>query len=199
MCQVCEVVEQIVDPIQSAIEELLGRGKKRGYVTWEEMNEILPDDAIDPAQLELIMLHLEDISVITDASIACGTVEVHSLHDVTEGGLATGLREVAAASGLGLAIEEGSVPILPETAEICRALGLDPLGLLASGALLITLPSGDVPRLLSELQQGGVAGFEIGTMMEQQEGLVLFSRQGEEIELPEFRRDEVARYFATAG
>ena len=60
-----EVVEQIVDPIQSAIEELLGRGKKRGYVTWEEMNEILPDDAIDPAQLELIMLHLEEAKVET--------------------------------------------------------------------------------------------------------------------------------------
>ena len=145
------------------------------------------------------LLDSPGISVLADASIALGAVTVHSLHDVTEGGLATGLREVAAASGLGLAIEEGSVPVLPETAEVCHALGLDPLGLLASGALLITLPSGEVPKLLAELQKGGIIGIEIGTMMEQQEGLVLFSSQGEEIELPTFSRDELARYFSATG
>ena len=37
-------------------------------------------------------------------------------------------REVAVASGLGLAVEEGSMPILGECQEICRALDLDPLG-----------------------------------------------------------------------
>ncbi|MGB2985634.1 MAG: RNA polymerase sigma factor RpoD [Phycisphaerae bacterium] len=60
-----EVVEQVVDLIQSAIDELLMRGKERGYVTWEEMNEILPDDAIDPAQLEVIMLRLEEAKIET--------------------------------------------------------------------------------------------------------------------------------------
>jgi RNA polymerase primary sigma factor len=60
-----EVIEQVVDPIQVAVDELLERGKKRGYVTWEEMNEVLPDDAIDPAQLEIIMMRLEEARVET--------------------------------------------------------------------------------------------------------------------------------------
>ena len=60
-----DVMEQVIDPIQSAVEELLARGKKRGYVTWEEMNDILPDDAIDPSQLEMIMLRLEEANVET--------------------------------------------------------------------------------------------------------------------------------------
>lgn len=135
------------------------------------------------------------ISVLNDARIACGSVRVHSLHDVTEGGLATGLREVAKASQLGLAIEEGSVPVLPECQAVCQAMGLDPLGLLASGALLITLAAGDVPALLAALQRESINGFEIGQMLASDEGLLLIGYQGE-TPLPQFSRDELARYFA---
>jgi len=117
------------------------------------------------------------------------------MHDVTEGGLITGLREIAAASGLGLAIEEGSVPILGPTEAVCQALGLDPMGLLASGALLITLPPSDVPSLLSALEKKGIDGWEIGMMLAPEEGLVYISREGE-VELPQFSRDELARYFS---
>ena len=60
-----EVLEPVADLIQSAIDELLELGKKRGYVTWEEMNEILPDDAIDPAQLEMVMMRLEEAKIET--------------------------------------------------------------------------------------------------------------------------------------
>ena len=135
------------------------------------------------------------ISVILDAQTACATAQVHSMHDVTEGGLITGLREVAAASGLGLAIEEDSVPVLPATSQICQALGLDPMGLLASGALIITLSSGEVPSLLSELEKKGINGWEIGMMLAPEEGLISIGREGE-VELPQFSRDELARYFS---
>ena len=135
------------------------------------------------------------ISVITDARVATASAQVHSLHDPTEGGLITGLREIAQASGLGLAIEADSVPVLPECQTICRALGLDPLGLLASGTLLITLPAGEVPALLSALEKEGILGWEIGQMIAPEEGLIMIGSEGE-VPLPEFSRDELARYFA---
>ncbi|PKB82009.1 MAG: hypothetical protein BZY88_05335 [SAR202 cluster bacterium Io17-Chloro-G9] len=138
------------------------------------------------------------ISVLNDARIACENVRVHSLHDVTEGGLATGLAEVARASGLGLAVEEGSIPVLPACQSICHALDLDPFGLLASGALLITLPPSDVPELQAALDLEGIDGWEIGLMTAPQEGLQMIGRQGE-VPLPEFTRDELARYFAQTG
>ena len=137
------------------------------------------------------------ISVLSDARAACDTVRVHSLHDVTEGGLATGLREVAQASGIGLAIEAGSVPILPECQAVCQALELDPLGLLASGALLATLAAGDVPALLAALEREGINGYEIGQMLALDEGLVLIGNQGE-APLPQFSRDELARFLASS-
>ena len=144
------------------------------------------------------LLNVPGISVLHDARVACASSQVHSMHDVTEGGLVTGLREVAKASGLGLAIEESSVPILSECQEVCEALGLDPLGLLASGSLLITLPIADVPRLLTSLEGEGINGFEIGTMIEAAEGLQMVEFHGE-TPLPEFSRDELARYMSSGA
>lgn len=141
------------------------------------------------------LLDSPGISVLNDAQVACDSAQIHSMHDVTEGGLVTGLREVAAASGLSLAIEEGSVPILEATKEVCAVLGLDPLGLLASGSLIITLSPTEVPSLLLALQKKGIDGWEIGVMMAPEEGFVYIGREGE-VELPEFSRDELARYFS---
>jgi hydrogenase maturation factor len=134
------------------------------------------------------------ISVVHEAKVACAAVPVHSLHDPTEGGLVTGLREVGLASGLGVGIEEGGIPILPECREICQALGLDPMGLLASGSLLITLAAGDVPALLSALKREGIVGWEIGQMLATEEGFQMIGYLGE-TPLPDFPRDELARFF----
>ena len=141
------------------------------------------------------LLHSPGISVVTDAEIARSAAEPNSMHDPTEGGLATALRELATASGLGLAVEEGSIPVLPETREICQALGLDPLGLLASGALLLTLPAANVPVLLRALERRGITGWEIGQMLAPEEGLLKIGYDGE-MPLPEFSRDELARYYS---
>ena len=58
-------VEQVQMPIEGAVDLLLDLGKKRGFVTWDEMNQFLPDDAVDPTQLELILLRLEEASIET--------------------------------------------------------------------------------------------------------------------------------------
>lgn len=150
---------------------------------------------VSPDVIEGATTFLSDpgISVLKDARVVCESVQVHSMHDITEGGLANGLAEVAQASGLGLAIEEDSVPIFPESLEICQALDLAPMGLLASGALLVALPAIDAPKLIKALERENINGYEIGQMLAEEEGLVLFSRQGEQ-PLPIFSRDELARY-----
>ena len=137
------------------------------------------------------------ISVIKDAAIACLVADVRSMHDITEGGLANGLAEVAQASGLGLGVEEESIPVLPECREICQALDLAPMGLLASGALLVALPAVDAPKLISALGKENIEAYEIGQMLAVEEGLVLFGRDGEQT-LPSFARDELARYLDSA-
>ncbi|MCH8252291.1 MAG: RNA polymerase sigma factor RpoD [Planctomycetes bacterium] len=54
-----------MDPIEQAVQQLLEMGEPRGYVTWEEMNDVLPDDAIDPGQLEMVMMRLENAKIET--------------------------------------------------------------------------------------------------------------------------------------
>ena len=138
-------------------------------------------------------LSLPGISIVRAAQALCGAINVHSLHDITEGGVITALREVASASNLGLVVEGETMPVLPETVAICDALEIDVLGLLGSGALIATMPSSEVPRALRALDQIGITGWEVGQMMEADEGLWLIDRTGDQ-PLPEFRRDELARY-----
>ena len=133
------------------------------------------------------------ISVVSAARALCDSVDVHSMHDVTEGGVITALREVAIGSDVGLVVEAESMPRLPESVTICQVLGIDPLGLLGSGALVATLSSSDVPRALRALDATGVSGWEVGQIMEADEGLWMVDRTGDNA-LPEFRRDELARY-----
>lgn len=140
-------------------------------------------------------LYQPGISVVRDAQIALGAGRIHAMHDPTEGGLATGLHELALASSVGLEIDAEQVPVLPETAALCAEFGLDPAGLIASGALLIAAPAGDAPAILSALHQAGIAAQIIGRVLPAEAGLWL--REGPERRpLPTFERDEIARLFA---
>ena len=52
-----------VDPVDQCVVELIERAKNRGYLTWEEMNETLPDEAVAPDKLETIMLRLAESGI----------------------------------------------------------------------------------------------------------------------------------------
>ena len=140
------------------------------------------------------LLFSPGISVAQESAIACDTVDVHAMHDPTEGGVATGLLEMAQAAGVGLVVDEEMLRVLPECEEFCRALDLDPFGLIASGALLAAVPPADVTKLVDALAKEGIAAYEIGQITEPQEGLKLRTPEGMR-DLPRFERDELARFF----
>jgi hydrogenase expression/formation protein HypE len=137
-------------------------------------------------------VHRPGISVLPDARAALAVAAIHAMHDPTEGGLATGLQEVALAAGIGLCIDREAIPVLPECAVMCDALGLDPLGLIASGALLLTCAPDAADRVLSAWAAAGIDGTLIGHVTPPEEGCRLITRSGA-MPLPRFPRDEVAR------
>ena len=108
--------------------------------------------------------------------------------------MATCLRELALASGLGLIVDETRLNILPETALLCAEFGFDPLGLIASGSLLMALAPEDSPGVLASLRRAGIAASVIGKVVDRAEGLRLI-RHGRPEPLPVFERDEIARLF----
>lgn len=124
---------------------------------------------------------------------------LHSLHDPTEGGLATGLWEMAEASGCGAVVDAGSVPVLAETRLVCEALKLDPWGLLASGALLAAVSQDQAGAAVSRLGEEGIPAQVIGRMVNHTEGIRLRQADGTAGAWPTFDRDEIARYFDGAG
>ncbi|WP_226007522.1 AIR synthase family protein [Natrinema salinisoli] len=117
---------------------------------------------IDPDVRERAEGFLDEISVVPDARIV--REYATAMHDPTEGGVAAGLLEVARASGVRLEVERDAVPIREETATLCEAVGVDPLRIFGSGALLATVLDEEVEECLAALEDAGLEGTEIGTV-----------------------------------
>ncbi len=140
------------------------------------------------------LLRNPGISVVREARIANEVAEVHAMHDPTEGGLATGFHELSAAGGVGMSVEMGKIIVFPETEILCRKLKLDPLGLLASGALLIAVAEGESEKVITALKTEGISASIVGKIWEREKGVKLVKEGGVE-DMPSFERDEVARLF----
>jgi len=82
--------------------------------------------------------------VVQEALAAAACPAVSALHDVTEGGVGEALHELGQASGCVIEARREDVPVLPSTRALCEDLGLDPLGLIGSGALLVGCAEGGV-------------------------------------------------------
>ncbi len=162
-----------------------------------EARDELVDAGLDARMVDHASRLLFDpgISVVQDAAVARAAADVHSMHDPTEGGLATALREMCEAAGVGVVVDVDAVPVLPESRAVCRALGLDPLGLIASGALLATVSSEEAPGLVAALKRESIAAGVIGRVTVPEDGLRLRTGGGLR-ELPAFDRDELARFFS---
>ncbi|MEE9521599.1 MAG: AIR synthase family protein [candidate division NC10 bacterium] len=141
--------------------------------------------------------YLDDpgIGVAKEALVAVETARVGAMHDPTEGGLSAGLYELSEAAGVGLEVEEAQISILDDTRRLCEEFRLDPLGLIASGALLITCRPGDTSQLLRAIQAAGVPVRKIGRVVPQTRGVVLIGPQGVK-PFPAFERDEIVKIFA---
>ena len=154
--------------------------------------------AIGPGSVERAVGLLADpgISVVRDAEVLLASGGVTALHDPTEGGLATAVRELATAAGCGAEVERSAVPVIPETAAIARALGLDPLGMLGSGALLAAVPARAVGSALAALRSAGIDAAEIGELLPEGVPVSLRTHDGQR-PLRNTPEDEVARFLAS--
>lgn len=132
------------------------------------------------------------ISVLDDARILLDTGWVTALHDPTEGGLATGVREIAAASGTGAFISESAIPVRPETQAIAACLGLDPLGILASGTLLAAIDPAGLSKVEEACRTHGIPSAWIGKLASFEKGVRIRTAEGE-CDLKTFDTDEASR------
>jgi hydrogenase expression/formation protein HypE len=139
-------------------------------------------------------LHDPGLSIVKEAAIASGFPEVHALHDPTEGGVATGIFEMATASHLGVEAYYEKIPISQETQALCEHFRVDPLGVFASGSLLISVSPTASEELESALKREGIPSSHIGRMVSKNRGMTLI-KDGRKLALPVYHQDELSKIF----
>ncbi len=141
-------------------------------------------------------LHVPGISVLKDAQVAINAGKVHAMHDPTEGGVATALREMALAAQVDLEIDLNAVPVYPETQQLCDYFGLDAWGVIASGSLLLAVEPAHTDRVVAALRASQIEATVIGHVIERSEKPIVWGKNGSATQpLRAFERDEIARLF----
>lgn len=192
-------------PIVTGDTKVVDRGKGDGiFINTAGIGVVEAPSSIDPAQIRpgdaiivsgdvgrhgtAIMAERDGLSfesaLQTDSAslwapvqaLLADGLDVHCLRDLTRGGLATALVEIAAtAGGVGLTIDETAVPIGNEVRGACEILGLDPLYVANEGRCVCILPERQADRALGILREHDVTSgaARIGTVASSDPGLVV--------------------------
>ncbi len=149
---------------------------------------------MDEAAIRRGQSFLDKLSILEEARLAIASGGVSALHDVTEGGLATALSELSAAGGHRFRIRVDHIPIFPQTQRVCSLLGIDPMGLIGSGSLVICCRPDKAEGILRTVAAAGIDVTRIGDVLEPGTGIE--ARRGQTpVPWPRFEVDEITRLF----
>jgi len=157
----------------------------------KELKTSFPERVIRKAQK---YLHEPGISVVKEATLLRSMQGVHAFHDPTEGGLGTGIYEIATASGLGVEVDNERIPLTEETRLLCEYCHIDPLGAFASGSLLVAVSRSASEKAIKKLLKAGIPATRIGRMVSKTKGMTLI-KASRKCALPVFHQDELSRIF----
>lgn len=101
--------------------------------------------------------------------------DIHTLRDLTRGGLAAAVNELARTAAVGMVVEETAVPVQAAVAGACEMLGLDPLYVANEGKLLAVVPPETADRVLAAMRSHplGREAAVIGCVTEEHAGMVV--------------------------
>ncbi|MFJ2821024.1 hydrogenase expression/formation protein HypE [Streptomyces toxytricini] len=124
-----------------------------------------------------------DVETVSDCAPLVGLVEamlavtpdLHVLRDPTRGGLAAALGEIAAASGTGVVVDEGRVPVPEPVRNACAVLGLDPFYVANEGKLVAFVPPAHAEAVLGAMRAHplGRHAAIVGRAVEEHPGMVV--------------------------
>ena len=159
-----------------------------------EFGDRLKNLGMADSEIDSSRQFLASISIITEARIAAESGSVSAMHDVTEGGLATAAEELSIAGGYRIKIDMDAIPVFAETRQVCRLLGIDPLGLIGSGSLLICCRQTGCKSLMSSIRRSGIDVTCIGEVLEEGQGIAAL-KKAQPTPWPQFEVDEITRLF----
>jgi hydrogenase maturation factor len=134
------------------------------------------------------------LDILRPARVACEASSVHSMHDPTEGGLINGMIEMAWASEKEIEVDLEKVFIYKESRILCQEFGMDPLGTLASGALLLAVSPSDFSAIQKAFRKNSIP-FQVIGKVKKGPARVLSRDQKGRKELKPLSQDEILKIF----
>jgi len=150
------------------------------------------------SDIETCKQFLFSISILEEAQIARDCGGVSAMHDITEGGLATALMELSIAGEHRIRVNIDRIPVFPQTEKMCTLLGIDPMGLIGSGSLLICSRKNETEMIMDSIQNAGIDIARIGEVMEAGRGVEAVSKAGPAA-WPSFEVDEITRLYSNSA
>lgn len=159
-----------------------------------EFGNRLRDLGMTESDIETCKQFLFSISILEEAQIARDCEGVSAMHDITEGGLATALMELSIAGKHRIRVNMDRIPVFEQTKKICALLGIDPMGLIGSGSLLICSRKNETETLMNNIRDAGIDIVPIGEVMEAGRGIEAVNKAGPAT-WPSFEVDEISRLY----
>jgi hydrogenase expression/formation protein HypE len=115
------------------------------------------------------------LTPLVDALRTAVGSEIHALRDPTRGGVASTLNEIAAASHVGVVLEEPTLPVPTAVSGACEMLGLDPLYVANEGIFVAIVPEALAEAALAALRSLpiGANARRIGRVVAEHPGMVV--------------------------
>ncbi|NMA04452.1 MAG: AIR synthase [Clostridiales bacterium] len=124
-------------------------------------------DKVDYDVIKTAQGFAKDISVVKEGVLA-GNIGVNSMHDVTEGGVLGALWELAEASEVGMEVYGDNINIRQETVEICRVFSINPMKLISSGVMIMTISENKKDLLVKAFKKENIELTEIGRVTDKE-------------------------------
>jgi len=132
-----------------------------GIIAFEKEDEL--KSVLSDVEIKAAKDLLDKISVVKEGIIA-GKQGVSSMHDITEGGVLGAVWEICEGAGLGSIIKYESIHIHDVTHKICNHFEINPLRLISSGTMLMTVSQDGLDQLMESLKDASIEVAVIGEM-----------------------------------
>ncbi len=170
-------------------------GREGAMILASDFADILRERGVPQEVIEEARTGAWSVSIVDIAVELAENGLVSSMHDATEGGIVGALVEVALASGKTLLVEMDRILVDDAVQVIAERLGIDPLRLISSGALVATSSPDKAREVIRIAERLGRPARVIGRVLEGDPRLVLRGPGGEEYLYREPPRDEISRFW----
>jgi hydrogenase expression/formation protein HypE len=162
-------------------------GMEGSTIIAQEKERELLECAITQEELTIAKDYINCLSVLKEGMISAN-IGIKYMHDITEGGIEGAVWEASMAIGLGIKIDEKSIPVSEVTRKICNCFSIDHNRLISSGSMLIICHPDKYDRIVTELTDNNILVTKIGEVTKQG---VFFGYEGVERLISEPGSDEL--------